>query len=97
MNAFNHILYQKSRRLRDIWLKSQQINHLDSLIKSEILEKNLCENFRVANVRNTTIVLEFTNANWVTRGKFYSAEIINIAKRQHPEIKGLHCYVKNYN
>lgn len=93
MNKFNHVLDHKGTKLRNICVKSQQINTLNSILHSQI-PSPLRNHFKVANIRENCLVLEFTSAVWATKARFILQEIIDIAQTKFSNIDKVNWYIK---
>ncbi len=93
MNNFSHVLGHKTSKLNSICLKSQQIITLNKIFKLALTDP-IRDQFRVANIRNNCLILEFSSAAWATKGIFISDHLLKIARKEFANIEKIDSYIK---
>lgn len=96
IKSFEQLL-TSSEQLQQIIKKSELLQQLDHKVKNLITDQTLRTHCQVANLRDGVLVIATDNANWATRLRYLTGNLLAELRKQ-PEFAGIasiKCYVKS--
>lgn len=93
MNKFKHILTDNSNNLRNICVKSKQIEQANQLMLQKLQNINFEHNCSVANIREEILIVACPDGITATKIRLYSQQILIAIQQKFPYIKHIKTYI----